>query len=295
MSLFGFIKFILNIGNMGELIIFRALLNKLPNKFLDRTLSLEVNKSTYSSLAIKSETVLDIIFKDLVVTYEDSSGISSKAVLQLFAGGESSRHQTSMIDNSPPVSELKSRSWPYDKKPSWENKIMYTKVRIIEPNDVCEKWTDFTMITSPTILVDAFSYYTHFAPYLKEIMSLKKLKLCISSEDNRDWKTVTKHYKRIVLPLLDYLDQGKKNDSITYNMSNASTLVNNLQAVTLSEVLEQEFTRKWKLVNIVFQGSRSKEFKIDISDKELKQISYKIEKTVGREILIRDTRNSNLL
>ena len=63
----------------------------------------------------------------------------------------------------------------------------------------------------------------------------------------------------------------------------------------LSEVLEHSFTKKYKLVNIVFQGSRTKEFKIDISNKELKQISYKIEKTVEKEILIRDTRNSNLL
>ena len=270
MSLFGFVKFILNIGNMSELMIFRALLNKMPNKYLDRTLSLEVNKSSYSVLAIKSEGVLDIIFKDLVVRYEEASGISSKAVLNLFAGGESSRHQSSMIVNSPPVSELKSRSWPYDKKPSWEKKMMYTKVRIIEPDDVCEKWTDFSMITSPTILVDAFSYYTHLAPYLKEIICHKKLKLSISSEENRDWEMVTKHYKRVVLPLLAYLDQGKKNDSLTYNMSSMSTLRDKRKAVMLSEVLEQEFTKKSRLVNIVFQGSRSNEFKIDISDKELK-------------------------
>ena len=81
---------------------------------------------------------------------------------------------------------------------------------------------------------------------------------------------VTKHYKRVVLPLLAYLDQGKKNDSLTYNMSSMSTLRDKRKAVMLSEVLEQEFTKKSRLVNIVFQGSRSNEFKIDISDKELK-------------------------
>ena len=81
MSLFGFVKVVLNIGNMQELIIFRALLNKLPNKYLDRTLSLEVNKATYSFLAIKSERVLDIIFKDIDIRYEETSAISHKAVL----------------------------------------------------------------------------------------------------------------------------------------------------------------------------------------------------------------------
>ena len=103
MSLFGFLKVVLNIGSMQELIIFRALINKLPDKYLDRTLSLEVNKSTYSFLAIKSERVLDIIFKDIDIHYEETSEISHKAVLQFFAGGESNRHKSSTVIDCPPV------------------------------------------------------------------------------------------------------------------------------------------------------------------------------------------------
>ena len=75
------------------------------------------------------------------------------------------------------------------------------------------------MITSPCVLVNAFTYYTYLAPYLKEIISLDGLKLSISTEDNRDWTMVTKHYRKVVLPLLDFLDQSKKHDSLTYNMS----------------------------------------------------------------------------
>ena len=76
------------------------------------------------------------------------------------------------------------------------------------------------MITSPCVLVNAFTYYTILAPYLKEMIRLDGLKLSISTADNRDWQMVTKHYRKVVLPLLDYLDQSKKHDSLTYNMSN---------------------------------------------------------------------------
>ena len=98
------------------------------------------------------------------------------------------------------------------------------------------------------------------------MLCLERLKLTLSTEDFAIWNKWPKHDKTMQ-PILDYLHDSLKLKVLTFVLSSHSKKKGQ---VKLSEVLEQQFTQRSKHVNLIFQGSKAREFRFDTSKKKLK-------------------------